>query len=187
MGADVPPDVRVVGDAAGALELADHLRVVGVVAKAGRRPGAGEGREDHCRLDAEAGRSPRQNGELAESASSGARCGSSPLTIRIALSGSSTARGCACRRSALAGRLLELIDEGAIAVRAVIRCRSNRLNGCVPAEPTRRPLARAIRRRSRAASPAPRGRRPPFGRRASRSRAPTASAPRSPAARARVP
>src|ERR671922_234175 len=46
MEADVPPDVRVVGDAARLLELADHLRVVGVVAEARRRPRAGEGGED---------------------------------------------------------------------------------------------------------------------------------------------
>ena len=45
--ADVPPDVRVVGDAAGALELADDLGVVGVVAEARRRPGAGERGEHH--------------------------------------------------------------------------------------------------------------------------------------------
>ena len=44
-----------------------------------------------CRLEASPVGSPRQNGELAESASSGASCGNSPLTTLIALSGSSTA------------------------------------------------------------------------------------------------
>ena len=44
---DVPPDVRVVGDAAGALELPDHLGVVGVVLEARRRAGARERGEDH--------------------------------------------------------------------------------------------------------------------------------------------
>ena len=53
---DVPPDVRVVGDAAGALELADHLGVVGVVAEARRRPGAREGGEDHLPAGGEPGR-----------------------------------------------------------------------------------------------------------------------------------
>src|SRR5437870_3537190 len=46
MEADVPPDLRVVGDAAGPLELADDLRIVGVVAEPRRRAGAGEGGED---------------------------------------------------------------------------------------------------------------------------------------------
>ncbi len=47
MRADVPPDVRVVRDAAGLLELADHLRVLGVVGEAGRHARARERREDH--------------------------------------------------------------------------------------------------------------------------------------------
>ena len=47
MQPDVPPDVRVVGDAAGALELADDLGVVGVVAESRRRARAREGGEDH--------------------------------------------------------------------------------------------------------------------------------------------
>ena len=45
--ADVPPDVRVVGDAAGALELADDLGVVRVVCEARRRPRARQRRVDH--------------------------------------------------------------------------------------------------------------------------------------------
>src|SRR5207253_10337865 len=56
MRPDVPPDVRVVGDAAGALELADHLGVVGVVAEARRRAGAGEGGEDELARRGETGR-----------------------------------------------------------------------------------------------------------------------------------
>ena len=44
---DVPPDVRVVRDAAGLLELADDLGVVGVVAEARRRARAREGGEHH--------------------------------------------------------------------------------------------------------------------------------------------
>src|SRR5262249_24676019 len=47
MWSDVPPDVRVVGDAPGALELADHLGVVGVVAETRRRSRARECSEDH--------------------------------------------------------------------------------------------------------------------------------------------
>src|SRR5439155_11082476 len=46
MQSDVPPDVRVVRDAAGLLELADHLCVVGVVLEARRGPRAREGGED---------------------------------------------------------------------------------------------------------------------------------------------
>ena len=68
MGPDVPPDVRVVGDPAGFLELADDLGVVGVVAEARRRARPGEGGEDRCRVEARPVGSPRQNGELAESA-----------------------------------------------------------------------------------------------------------------------
>ncbi len=45
--ADVPPDARVVGDAACALKLADHLGVFGVAPKAGRHARAGECREHH--------------------------------------------------------------------------------------------------------------------------------------------
>ena len=42
--------------------------------------------------------------------------------------------------------VLQLVDERAGSGRvAVIRWRSKRLNGCVPAEPTRRPCSRAIR------------------------------------------
>src|SRR5207253_9185577 len=45
--ADVPPDVRVVRDATRLLELADHLRVLGVAREARRGPRAREGGEDH--------------------------------------------------------------------------------------------------------------------------------------------
>ena len=65
--ADVPPDVRVVRDAAGLLELSDDLRVVRVVAEAGRRPRARERGEDHLpgrrepgRLAAPEGRARRE-------------------------------------------------------------------------------------------------------------------------------
>src|SRR6185503_17125011 len=54
--ADVPPDVGVVRDAAGLLELADDLRVVGVVAEARRRAAPREGGEDHLPARREAGR-----------------------------------------------------------------------------------------------------------------------------------
>src|SRR5437588_9642283 len=54
--ADVPPDVRVVLDAAGPLELVHDPRVVGVVAEARRWAGAREGGEDHVPRRAEAGR-----------------------------------------------------------------------------------------------------------------------------------
>ena len=54
--ADVPPDVRVVGDAPGPLELSDDRRVVLVVAEARRRPRAGEGREDDLAARGEARR-----------------------------------------------------------------------------------------------------------------------------------
>src|SRR6185312_11937146 len=53
---DVPPDVRVVRDAAGLLELADDLGVVGVVAEARRGTRAREGREDHLPARREPGR-----------------------------------------------------------------------------------------------------------------------------------
>src|SRR3954454_5788983 len=56
MEADVPPDVRVVRDAAGLLELADDFGVVGIVAEARRRPGAREGSEDHLAARRESGR-----------------------------------------------------------------------------------------------------------------------------------
>ena len=54
--ADVPPDVRVVRDAPGPLELADDLGVVGVVTEARRRARAGEGREHHVARRREPGR-----------------------------------------------------------------------------------------------------------------------------------
>ena len=57
--ADVPPDVRVVGDAARALELADDRRVVGVVAEARRRARARERREDDLAARREARSAPR--------------------------------------------------------------------------------------------------------------------------------
>ena len=56
MGPDVPPDVRVVRDAARALELAHDGGVVVVVAEPRRRPRAREGRED----DLPARREPRR-------------------------------------------------------------------------------------------------------------------------------
>ena len=56
MRADVPPDVRVVGDAAGPLELADDLCEVGVVLEARRRAGAGERGEHHLPARREPGR-----------------------------------------------------------------------------------------------------------------------------------
>ncbi len=56
MEPDVPPDVRVVLDAARLLELVHDLRVVGVVAEAGRRPRARKGGEDHVPRRAEPGR-----------------------------------------------------------------------------------------------------------------------------------
>src|SRR5205823_7406271 len=56
MQADVPPDVRVVRDAARLLELPDYLGVVVVVLEARRRPGAREGGEDHLPARAEARR-----------------------------------------------------------------------------------------------------------------------------------
>ncbi len=75
MEADVPPDVRVVLDAAGLLELVHDLRVVGVVAEARRRARAREGGEDHVARRAKTGRlaSPerragRQRHELVEMA-----------------------------------------------------------------------------------------------------------------------
>src|SRR5207247_10833655 len=46
MQPDVPPDVRVVGDAARLLELADDLCVIGVVLESRGRPGAREGGTD---------------------------------------------------------------------------------------------------------------------------------------------
>src|SRR4029079_15620175 len=59
---DVPPDVRVVRDAAGLLELADDLGVVGVVAEARRGSRAREGREDHLPARREAGRLAAREG-----------------------------------------------------------------------------------------------------------------------------
>ncbi len=56
MRPDVPPDVRVVRDAAGPLELTHDRRVVLVVAEARRRAGAGERREH----DLPARRQPRR-------------------------------------------------------------------------------------------------------------------------------
>jgi hypothetical protein len=56
VGADVPPDVRVVRDAPGLLELADDLGVVLVVVEARRRPRARKGGEHHLAARGEAGR-----------------------------------------------------------------------------------------------------------------------------------
>ena len=56
--ADVPPDVRVVRDAARLLELAHDLCVVRVALEARRRPGSGEGGEDHLAARAQTGRLP---------------------------------------------------------------------------------------------------------------------------------
>src|SRR5579875_2571106 len=56
MEADVPPDVGVVLDAAGLLELVDDLGVVGVVAETRRQARAREGGEDHVTGGVEAGR-----------------------------------------------------------------------------------------------------------------------------------
>ena len=56
MKTDVPPDVGVVRDAARALELSNHLRVVRVVAEARGRARARERREDHLPARCEPGR-----------------------------------------------------------------------------------------------------------------------------------
>src|SRR6185436_7135165 len=56
MEPDVPPDMRVVGDAAGLLQLADDLRVIGIVPEAGRGPRARERGEDHLAARGEPGR-----------------------------------------------------------------------------------------------------------------------------------
>ncbi len=71
--ADVPPDVRVVGDATRALELPDDRRVVRVVAEARRRARARERGEDHLparcepsRLAAPERRARRQREERRE-------------------------------------------------------------------------------------------------------------------------
>ena len=73
MKPDVPPDVRVVGDATGALELSDHLRIVGIVLESRRWPRAWERREDHVarrvearRLATPERRARRQGDELGE-------------------------------------------------------------------------------------------------------------------------
>ena len=69
----VPPDVRVVGDAARLLQVADDLRVLEVVVEARRHPGARERRKDHLsargetrRLTAPEGRVAREREQLAE-------------------------------------------------------------------------------------------------------------------------
>ena len=58
MWPDVPPDVRVVRDAAGLLELADDLRVVAVVLEPGRRARSWKRGEDQLPRRGEAGRLP---------------------------------------------------------------------------------------------------------------------------------
>ena len=73
MKADVPPNVRVVLDAAGLLELVHDLRVVGVVAEPRWRSGAGNAAKTMWRDERSPVGSPRQNGELAESATSSGR------------------------------------------------------------------------------------------------------------------
>ena len=63
--------------------------------------------------------SPRQNGELAESARKSGRCTNNPLTTWIALSGSSTADVHVHPEDQLAScDVLELVDERPVSVPA---------------------------------------------------------------------
>ena len=69
-----------------------------------------------CLLDASPVGSPRQNSELADSASRGPSWGSSPLTTWIALSGSSTATWMHPEDQLTPGDVLELVDQRVVAV-----------------------------------------------------------------------
>ena len=118
--ADVPPDVGVVRDAPGALELADDPGVVVVVAEPRRRArSAGRPRRRSAGSTRAPSARPRQNGELAESASSGERCGQEPVDDLDRLVGVVDRDVDVHPEDQLAPRdVLELVDERVVAVLA---------------------------------------------------------------------
>src|SRR6184192_538361 len=90
---------------------------------------------------------PREGGEdhLAERARNAGRWTSRPLTIWTARSGSSTATWmCSPKINSRRATYWSWSTRWWYRSRAVIRWRSKRLNGCVPAEPRRMPRSRAI-------------------------------------------
>ena len=88
--------------------------------------------------------SPRQNGELAESATSSGRCAISPFDHLDRLLRVVDGDVDVHPEDQLAPRdVLHLVDERAIAILGGDPLRSKSENGCVPAEPTRRPFSRA--------------------------------------------
>ena len=117
MQADVPPDVRVVGDAAGAFELADHLGVVGVVAEARRRARAREGGEDHLAARGEARRLAAPEGRGGREREQRRELGEQPVhdldrLLRI-VDGDVHVHA---EDQLAPGDVLELVDEGPVAV-----------------------------------------------------------------------
>ena len=151
MEADVPPDVRVVLDAAGLLELVHDLRVVGVVAEARRRARAREGGEDHVARRAEAGRlaaperrARRERDELVE-------MGDQPVHDLDRLLGVVDGDVDVHPEDQLAPRdVLHLVDERAVAVLRgdPLRARRARTDAC---RPSRRAGPSRARRRARSA------------------------------------
>ena len=134
MQPDVPPDARVVGDAAGSsLAGRPPLRSPRSRENEAAAPSGERTEKTICRLDARPVGSPRQKGELAERASSGPSWGRSPLTTLIAFSGSSTATW-TCIPKISSRRAMYCIWSISARYRsfAVMRWRSKRLNGCVP-------------------------------------------------------
>ena len=115
--ADVPPDVRVVGDAARALELPDDLCVVGVVVEAGRRPGARERREDHLPARRETGRLAAPERRARREREQRREMGEEPVDDLDRLLRVVDGDVDVHPEDQLAPRdVLELVDEGAVAV-----------------------------------------------------------------------
>ncbi len=117
MQADVPPDVRVVGDAAGALELPDDLRVVGVVAEARRRAGARKRGEDHLAARREPGRLAAPEGRRGRERQQRPELGKEPVHDLDRLLGIVDGDVDVHAEDQLAPRdVLELVDEVAVAI-----------------------------------------------------------------------
>ena len=181
MQADVPPDVRVVGDAARLLELPDDLRVVGVVAEA-RRRARSAGTRRRPSAGSRRGRSARRarTASSRTSASSCERWTSSPFDDLDRLLRVVHRDVDVQAEDQLAARdVLELVDEVPVAVARRDPLALEEAERVRPGRADAQPLVArdlADEAAQLAQLGVDVGRRP--GRPASRSRAPTASAPR---------
>ena len=117
MRPDVPPDVRVVGDAPGLLELADDLCVVVVVAEARGRARAREGGEHHLARRGQTGRLAAPERRVRREREERRQLDEEPVHDLHGLVGVIDGDMDVETEDQLTPRdVLELVDEGAVAV-----------------------------------------------------------------------